>query len=439
MEQSSLSEPNLSTVGETESKKLVEVPVRYLTSPSRQSPVRIMIDGDIGTQLEKGTATAKDLLEHMSSVYPCFQRDVHQAKLKVTVDGISGYSKGDTIHDDTHPKIGTFEFVIEPLRNPSSMASSASAACTLEEMNVKITRLKDLMKEFMKASSDEAFKKINDDLREQISLNYDAELVSEIEKTPLKLQNSSKSTNSTEGGLDFAFLYSNPLVKKTGNTVQALGEPVNFSSECKDIMKVLEEKQKQFKVHIECANQDQFFKVLRRKPKVLHIMCHGTEIKGTKAKGSDMQGDEKDYYLEFEGDNGELICMTGDLIRKQMANKDLSSIQLVFLNACHSEVNQKINQEIGKTFFEFGIKCLIAVKSDFKIKDIIATLFSKLVYQELIYGCSVQEAFDNAKVKLRIKFKEECESCCCGHSHRQDCEWYSVVETKGKAEVYHVY
>lgn len=82
------------------------------------------------------------------------------------------------------------------------------------------------------------------------------------------------------------------------------------------------------------------------------------------------------------------------------------------------------------------MRCLIAVKSDFLIKDTIATVFSKLVYQELLFGSSVVEAFENAKVKLRIKFKEECESCCCGHSHLPDCEWYSIVESKGRAEVH---
>lgn len=84
-------------------------------------------------------------------------------------------------------------------------------------------------------------------------------------------------------------------------------------------------------------------------------------------------------------------------------------------------------------FFEVGVKALIIVKSDFKLNDHIATKFSKLVYEDLLEGCSIQDAFNNATLKLRHKFKGECESCCCGHSHLPDCEWQAVLQAKGMA------
>lgn len=81
------------------------------------------------------------------------------------------------------------------------------------------------------------------------------------------------------------------------------------------------------------------------------------------------------------------------------------------------------------------MKALIIVKSDFKLNDHIATIFSKLVYEDLLDSCSIQEAFSNARTKLRLRFRGECESCCCGHSHLPDCEWYAVRLAKGLAEV----
>jgi hypothetical protein len=340
METHSLSDSIIATAGVIPAKKLVEVSVKCHTATSEQSLVKVGIDGVLYDRLKKEEVTAKELREYISRVYPGFKNDVHKAQLQITVEGANGLAKGAIIEDDTHPKIGTFEYVIMEVKITPVVASSASAACTLEEVNEKITNLRDLIREFMKVSSDEAFKDIKQQLRDQISLNYDPELLSEIEKKSPKMQHSSKSTIPTEGGLDFAFLYSNPLVMKDGNSVKALGEPVNFSSECNDIMKVLEEKRKQFKVHIECASQDQFFQVLRRKPKVLHIMCHGTEIKGTETAGT--PATENDYFLEFEGDNGTQFEMhLSDLEKRleSMGENPLEGIYVCYLNACHSGVN----------------------------------------------------------------------------------------------------
>lgn len=356
METHGLSDAVIATAGVVSAKKLVDVSVRCHTATSEQSLVKVGIDGVLYDRLEKEEVTAKELREYVSRVYPGFKKDVHKAQLLITVEGANGLAKGAIIEDDdTHPKIGTFEYVIEEVKITPAVVSSASAACTLEEVNEKITNMRNLIKEFMKVSSDEAFKDIKQQLRDQISLNYDSELVSEIEKKTPEMQHNVKSMIPTEGGLDFAFLYSNPLVMKDGNSVKALGEPVNFSSECNDIMKVLEEKRKQFKVHIECASQDQFFQVLRRKPKVLHIMCHGTEIKGAETAGT--PATENDYFLEFEGDNGTQFEMhLSDLEKRleSMGENPLEGIDVCYLNACHSGVNS-INQE--NRWFIVKVRC----------------------------------------------------------------------------------
>jgi adenylate kinase len=66
----------------------------------------------------------------------------------------------------------------------------------------------------------------------------------------------------------------------------------------------------------------------------------------------------------------------------------------------------------------------------------VATTFSKLVYEDLLEGCTIKESFNDAMVKLRVKFKGECESCCCGHSHAPECEWHAYRLQKGNAEAH---
>jgi hypothetical protein len=82
---------------------------------------------------------------------------------------------------------------------------------------------------------------------------------------------------------------------------------------------------------------------------------------------------------------------------------------------------------------------LIIVKADFKLNDHVATTFSKLVYEDLLEGCSIQESFNSAMVKLRLKYKGECESCCCGHSHTPNCDWYKERLLKGEAEAHAIH
>jgi hypothetical protein len=153
----------------------------------------------------------------------------------------------------------------------------------------------------------------------------DARGVSELKK------NMSYSAFGYKQGLHFAILYSNPMVdvRKLATreqTVLLTNDPVDFSGECYSILSCLESHRKKVNVHIECASSDQFSAVLREKPLILHIMCHG-----------DFNTDTQEYFLEFENGRAELFRLSPSIL-KEMTTSDLSDTQLVFINACHSEV-----------------------------------------------------------------------------------------------------
>jgi len=50
------------------------------------------------------------------------------------------------------------------------------------------------------------------------------------------------------------------------------------------------------------------------------------------------------------------------VIRTLFKGEDLSEIDIIFVNACHSE-------EVAKTFLELNVKCLIVVEGETKIDD----------------------------------------------------------------------
>lgn len=219
--------------------------------------------------------------------------------------------------------------------------------------------------------------------------------------------------------LHFAILYSNPLVdivekKSRVQTALLINDPVDFSNECASILQCLESHKKLLNVHIECASSDKFISIVKEKPLIMHIMCHG-----------DFDTEKQEYFLEFENSKAELLRMYPSKLKELLAGTNLSDIKLVFINACHSEA-------IGRAFLDLGVGCVIVSQSEHKLNDEFAKVYAKLFYDELIEGKSVSLAFENAKAQLKAVNINGSDSCCCGHSHKPDCSWYQYYKQNGK-------
>jgi len=65
-------------------------------------------------------------------------------------------------------------------------------------------------------------------------------------------------------------------------------------------------------------------------------------------------------------------------------------IELVFVNACHSE-------PFGKIFLDAGIKRVICVQADLQIADIVARKFAEIFYKLLFNGYSFEKSFNRAR------------------------------------------
>jgi energy-coupling factor transporter ATP-binding protein EcfA2 len=219
--------------------------------------------------------------------------------------------------------------------------------------------------------------------------------------------------------LHLAILYSNPMVEivEKKNRVQCAmltGDPVDFNGECASILHCLESHKKKLSVHIECANCDQFIQIVKEKPLVIHIMCHG-----------DFDPDKGEYFLEFENHKAELLRLYPSKLKELLTGTNLSDIRLVFINACHSEA-------IGRAFLELGVRSVIVASSEHKLNDEFAKVFSKLFYDELLEGKTIGEAFENARVQLKAVNLDASDSCCCGHEHEPNCQWYAEYKQQGR-------
>lgn len=139
-------------------------------------------------------------------------------------------------------------------------------------------------------------------------------------------------------------------------------DPVDFANECRAILKSLEAHDKKLNVNIECASTDQLTHLIQKKPKVMHIMCHG-----------EFDPELGEFYLEFENRHGELLQLSTSTMDQMLTGLDLSGVKIVFVNACHSEM-------VARVFLDHGVDCIVVIDSRHKIEDTFARHFSNYFY-----------------------------------------------------------
>ena len=74
--------------------------------------------------------------------------------------------------------------------------------------------------------------------------------------------------------MDIGFLFASPLVIRDGAGLKAL-DPLNFMREAKAIKESIKKTEKAAKFLSMVATEENFEKMLRKEPQVLHISCHG--------------------------------------------------------------------------------------------------------------------------------------------------------------------
>lgn len=135
--------------------------------------------------------------------------------------------------------------------------------------------------------------------------------------------------------------------------------------------------------------------MLSRKPKALHISCHG--IKNTQ----DAIGQS---YYEYRNDGDFLLFETelgeGELVSAKQLRKLISQykveLDLVFVAACRSEF-------VGKIFRQANAKHVICVREGAEVLDKAALIFTRSFYKKIFKGVPICEAFDLAKADVEFE------------------------------------
>ena len=96
----------------------------------------------------------------------------------------------------------------------------------------------------------------------------------------------------------------------------------------------------------EAANFETLKTIISKRPKIIHISCHG-----------DYDEDSKEYFLAFEEkDTAILDKMSEKRFKRLLGEGHDHRVHLAFVSACHSEM-------IGKLFLEAKVPVVVAVNS----------------------------------------------------------------------------
>ena len=116
--------------------------------------------------------------------------------------------------------------------------------------------------------------------------------------------------------------------------------------------------------------------MLNKKPRVLHISCHGI-ANNAKTMGSNFdsmrsQGD----FLLFEDESGQGQLASESKLKELIRESEIN-LDLVFVAACDSE-------QVGRIFHSCGAKHVVCVKKDKNVLDSAAVKFTRIFYQNLL-------------------------------------------------------
>ena len=224
----------------------------------------------------------------------------------------------------------------------------------------------------------------------------------------------------SKDNMDLVYFYSEPLVfeflnpfsKKT--SPESMGEyALQTDLEYRKLVEILRGTEKEFKILKQAINFQSFKEVVSKKPKVIHISCHG-----------DYSYEERQFYLQFETiGNGKADNVQESRLVELLGDTSDHGIQMVVVNACHSE-------QIGNILYKCKIPFVITVNSDSQIADDICLIFSRHLYMQLLQGMTVEKAFLEAQRTCRAS-SITCKSCCCAHSHTAQCKWQKFANKHG--------
>ena len=154
---------------------------------------------------------------------------------------------------------------------------------------------------------------------------------------------------------------------------------------------------------------------LSRKPKILHIICHGYCDR--------IIHSHSPVFFENPTFNGTANKITKEDLESRIKSKKgwTETLFLIFINCCNST-------PIKEAFINAGYKgYFIEIHPSEEFKDEASTYFIKEFYLGIAQRKSVKAAYENAQKNVNSDENKIFQACCCFHSHKSQCWWVKKI------------
>jgi len=293
--------------------------------------------------------------------------------------------------------------------------------------SVNISRLEDLLKlsvdEFVFEADGVEFKVDLAAIKDEqgfceLSALMD-EILNEEEDQPINcsaqaIESSQPREERLPGDIDIGFLFASPIALFNQRPGQANLELVKFpqirwQDELKKLKDQVKRSELQLKVKAQVCSCQTLIDVLKKSPRVLHISCHGFKEDGlsqTRSRQMGLSNLEIDPVLEqssllFETEKGEADLVSAHQISNLLA-RDVPMLDLVVLQCCHSEI-------VGRVFQKHCARHVICIDRDSTVLDEACIAFTHNLYQNLLDGNTICQAFEKAVREAQFALKNEAE------------------------------
>ena len=359
--------------------------------------------------------------EQLSSI---FQQDIGEtlmiSKIRFyNLEGKESYllKRGSAI---TIKKTEERMFEIEALN--SMIPRIGSGRKLIEDIKNEVIKIKDLINSNEHKTGDSLTNVPLKLVKTNTEWKDDSNFGLNLSRQESQFDNSNQIPDFNSVSTDFAFLYSCPLIaSKTENKNYDL-HILNYENDISQIQKSLEKANCEINMICCPGTIEKLKEVLSKKPKILHIVCHG-----------DIQN-RKEHFLYFENDKfdgkAKIVSESALIDNLRHKEKEIKNLKLIFINACHSE-------NIGKAFRRLGCTAdIIAIQSSEQILDEAARDFAAQFYSEIASKNTVKTAFD-ASISA-LKGSKRFQYCCCEHNlpHSETCRWNKYKEKYGASQAH---
>ena len=271
--------------------------------------------------------------------------------------------------------------------------------------------------------------KYNKSKEEALALNlfnikpYSSQLISETPDREIIIDNHFYNSESDKVGI--IVLTGNPLIDKYDGHEKELKTMNDFNFVTYSIHNTILDCNKQILVKFLPLTLKNFKDAILLRPKILHLICKSTYLsnrcKNEIDKNIINESEIFSPYLLFENNkcemeriNEEAFKKIINLIEKEGGKGILRDISLI--------ISTPLAQDIFEIVHKYPFKNIIVQHTIYTNVPLIAEL-NEQIYKSIIeLDKSIEESFDNAKSFYSEKKSNEFQSCCCFHSHLNQCK-----------------